>query len=199
MTRTASVVLLVLVMSVTAWAQMRFPPPEFASPYRLGEVQTPAPRADWQEAVDVVMLAAALGLGVWLIFGRRSRRWIAVLSVGSLLYFGFYRRGCICPIGAIENVTLAVSGFGYVIPIAAVFFFSLPLITALFFGRVFCSGVCPLGAIQDVVLLKPVRVPTWLARALGIIPFLYLGAAVMLAATNTLRPITRSACIFFSK
>ena len=183
--------MLLVTLSVPAWAQSRFPPPDFSSPYQLPQTQYPVPRADWQEVLDVAALVAALCLATWLIFRVRSRRWIAALSVGSLLYFGFYRRGCICPIGAIQNVTLALSGWGYVIPIGALLFFALPLVVALFFGRVFCSAVCPLGAIQDVVLLKQVRIPAWLARGLSVIPFLYLGAAVFLAATNTLFIICR--------
>jgi ferredoxin len=60
----------------------------------------------------------------------------------------------------------------------------LPLVFALFFGRTFCAAVCPLGAIQDVVVLKPAKVPSWLAHALGIIPYIYLGLAVLFAATG---------------
>ena len=46
-------------------------------------------------------------------------------------------------------------------------FFLLPLIFALFAGRVFCAAVCPLGAAQDIVLLRPIKVPNWLAHCLG--------------------------------
>jgi ferredoxin len=63
-------------------------------------------------------------------------------------------------------------------------FFLLPLIAALFTGRTFCAAVCPLGAIQDAVVLKPARVPHWLAKALGILPAVYLGLAVLLAVTG---------------
>jgi NosR/NirI family transcriptional regulator, nitrous oxide reductase regulator len=59
------------------------------------------------------------------------------------------------------------------------------LIFTLFFGRTFCAAVCPLGAAQEVVALRPVRVPEWLEHALGIVPYLYLGAAVLFAATQS--------------
>jgi ferredoxin len=41
-----------------------------------------------------------------------------------------------------------------------------------------------LGAIQDVVVLKPTKVPVWLANVLGIFPYIYLGLAVLFAATG---------------
>jgi polyferredoxin len=59
------------------------------------------------------------------------------------------------------------------------------LLYTLFFGRTFCAGVCPLGAIQDIVAFRPMPVKTWLEKALGIIPFIYLGLAIFYAATGT--------------
>jgi ferredoxin len=97
----------------------------------------------------------------------------------SLAYFGFWRQGCVCPIGAIQNVTLAFSDPGYRIPLVVIAFFSLPLLFTLFFGRTFCAAVCPLGAIQDLVVLRPLRLPRWLVRPLSLLPFAYLGVAVL--------------------
>jgi polyferredoxin len=51
----------------------------------------------------------------------------------------------------------------------------------LIWGRVFCSGVCPLGAIQDLVVVRPLRVPVRLDRALRWLQFVYLGLAVLFA------------------
>ena len=173
------------------WAQSRFPPPDFRSGHQLPQTQYPQARAEWRDVVDVAVLVVALGLAAWLTLVRRSRRWTAVLSVGALVYFGFYRQGCICPIGAIQNVSLGLTSPTYYVPLAAVVFFALPLAGALFIGRAFCGGACPLGAIQDVVLIRPVRLPSWLAHALGLFPFFYLGAAVLLAATNSFFLICR--------
>ena len=103
----------------------------------------------------------------------------------SLLYFGFYRKGCICPIGAIGNITLAVFDSSYVIPLSALAFFVLPLVFTLFFGRGFCGGVCPLGAIQDIVLLRPVKVPGPVESCLRLLAYAYLGAAILFAATGS--------------
>jgi len=58
------------------------------------------------------------------------------------------------------------------------------LLFALFFGRTFCAAVCPHGALQDLVLLKPVKVPTWLEHSLRMLAWIYLGLAVVFAATG---------------
>ncbi|UCH92941.1 MAG: 4Fe-4S binding protein, partial [Candidatus Aminicenantes bacterium] len=109
---------------------------------------------------------------------------IFLLMVFCLIYFGFYREGCVCSIGAIQNVFYALFNTNYVIPFTVVAFFVLPLIFTLYFGRTFCAAVCPLGAIQDAVVLKPVKVPNWLAGVLSIIPYIYLGLAVLFAAVG---------------
>ncbi len=149
--------------------------------YVTPEVQKPQPRAYWHEVLDVVLLAAALGIAVWLVVWRRSRKWVVVLTVGCLAYFGFYRKGCVCPIGSIQNVVVALTDPAYAIPIVVTAVFFLPLLVAVFFGRAFCGGVCPLGAIQELVLLKPVPVPRRLDQALGLLKYVYLGLAVWFA------------------
>ena len=159
------------------------PPAQFESGYERPTVENPAPRQDAWEYVDAGVLVAALALATVLALLFRRRAWIFLAMLAALLYFGFYRGGCVCPIGAIQNVTLAFAG-GYAVPAFVLLFFFLPLVVALFFGRTFCGAVCPLGAIQDVVLLRPVRVPEWLEHALGLLVYVYLGAAVLFAATG---------------
>jgi ferredoxin len=39
--------------------------------------------------------------------------------------------------------------------------------------------------LQDLVLVKPVKVPSWLEHGLSILPFIYLGAGVLFAATGS--------------
>lgn len=149
--------------------------------YTIPPVQHPHPRSFWLEVLDISLLAIALGLGSWIVLGRRSRKWLVALTIACLAYFGFYREGCVCPIGSIQNVTVALIDPGYIVSYAVIAFFMLPLILAVFFGRVFCGGVCPLGAIQELVVLHPVQVPRRLDRALGSIKYLYLSAAVLFA------------------
>jgi hypothetical protein len=146
--------------------------------YVTPEVQRPQPRSATRQMVDVALLAGALGLGAWLALWRRSRAGLVALSAGALAYFGFYREGCICPIGAIQNVAVALVDPAYAVPYFVIAIFVLPLAAALLFGRVFCAGVCPLGAIQELVVLKPVKVPRKLDRILGWLPWLYLALAI---------------------
>ncbi|MFN0168605.1 MAG: 4Fe-4S binding protein [Bryobacteraceae bacterium] len=149
--------------------------------YVTPAVQRPRPRSYGMEVLDVVLLAAALGVSVWLVLARRSRRWVVALTLACTAYFGFYREGCICPIGSIQNVAVAFTDARYRIPIVVTATFFLPLLVAVFFGRAFCGGVCPLGAIQELVVLKPVEVPRRLDRALSLLKYVYLAVALWFA------------------
>ena len=171
-------------------AQQWYPIPDFTT-YKIPEtVQTPAPSAGW-EYLDLSLLVIALALSSYFALVTRSRRGLFLLTVASVAWFGFWREGCICSIGAIQNVTLAVFDRTYVVPMVAVAFFALPLIFTLFFGRTFCAAVCPLGAIQELVALRPVKVPAWLDHTLGLLAYVYLGLAVLFAATGTAFVICR--------
>ena len=81
-----------------------------------------------------ILGGAALGVAVWLVLGRRSRKAALWLTVGCLAYFGFYRQGCVCPIGAIQNVTAALADSTLAMPFAVILFFLLPLVAALLVG-----------------------------------------------------------------
>lgn len=169
---------------VFSQVQERFPKPDFESGYVRPDLLTPAPRAVVWEYMDIFVLVAALTLATYFAHKQRSRRNIFLLMVFSLAYFGFYRKGCVCSVGAVQNVSYALFNPAYIIPISIILFFALPLVFALFYGRTFCAAVCPLGAIQDAVVLKPISVPVWLASLLGVFPYVYLGLAVLFAATG---------------
>jgi ferredoxin len=167
-----------------AWATERFPPPDF-SDHKLPDIQVPNPPSSVEDYVHLGIFVACLALASYLAVFKRSRRGLFMLSIFSLIWFGFVRDGCICPIGAIQNVVLAASSSHYAIPFTVAAFFALPIIFTIFFGRTFCAAVCPLGAVQELAALKPVRVPTWLDHTLGLLAFVYLGAAVLFAVTGT--------------
>ena len=168
----------------TILAQDRFPRPEFQSDYEAPGTSIPEPREGLYEYLDTAVLLICLILATLFALKVRSRTALFLLMLFSLGYFGFWRQGCVCPIGAIQNVVLVFSDPGYRIPLVVIAFFTLPLLFTLFFGRVFCGAVCPLGAIQDLVVLHPIRIPGWLSRPLGMIPYAYLGAAVLSVATG---------------
>jgi ferredoxin len=180
-----ALLLLALASQRVASEEFNFPPPEFSQAYTYPHVSSPDPRPGWLLYVDLAVLAGTLGLAAWLALRTRNRRALAVLAVFSLLYFGFFRHGCICSVGSIQNVALAAFGSEYALPTVAGVFFLLPLLCALLFGRVFCSAVCPLGAAQELVLVRPLKVPLWLENGLGLIPYVYLGAGVLFAATGS--------------
>lgn len=179
------ILLLLPTIALHTYSQQRFPKPEFETGYEQPDATTPQPRSLALEYIDILMLLVVLSLTSWFAIKKRSRRGILILSVFSLLYFGFYRVGCVCSVGAIQNVALSLFNDNYAVSIPALAFFLIPLIFALFFGRVFCASACPLGAIQDLIVIKPVSLPRWLQKALGIFPYVYLSLAVLYAATGT--------------
>ncbi|MHC4406999.1 MAG: 4Fe-4S binding protein, partial [Planctomycetota bacterium] len=176
------VVVLIAVQSASAQEFLARPEiPGHATP----ESTYPEPRSTLRETVDMAALVAALSLASYLALVRRSRRGLFALTIASLVWFGFVRKGCVCSIGSIQNVTLALFDPTYVVPAAVVVFFALPLVFTLFFGRTFCAAVCPLGAAQELVAVRPVKVAAWLEHSLGLLAYVYLGAAVVFAATDS--------------
>jgi polyferredoxin len=149
--------------------------------YVVPPVQRPYPRSVLLEMLDVMLLVTAMSLAAWIVLARRTRRWLVPLTIACLGYFGFYREGCVCPIGAIQNVSVALVDPNYAVTYSVIAFFIFPLLLAVLFGRVFCGGVCPLGAIQELVLLRPVEVPRLLDKALGSLKYFYLLLAILAA------------------
>ena len=176
----AGILVLLCASTALAW----FTTPTFTD-HAIPNVETPSPDASWWEYVDVAVLIASLSAASYFVLVSRWRRGLFWLTLFSLAYFGFFRYGCVCPIGAIQNVSLSVCDKKYAIPATVVAFFTLPLVFTLFFGRTFCAAVCPLGAVQEVITIRSVRVPAWLDHALRLVPYFYLGAAVAFAGTGT--------------
>jgi len=82
-------------------------------------------------------------------------------------------------------MALTLFNNGYSISWTVIAFFTIPILFTLFFGRVFCATACPLGVIQDLLIIKPIDVPKWIQKGLGLFPYIYLGLAVLYAATGT--------------
>lgn len=181
-----------VLFTFASFAEQRFPPPDFSETnHQLPLTTTPPPRAEWLQYLDVAVLAAGLAAALWFIYKQRSRRGLFWLGLFSLVYFGFWRKGCVCAIGAPQNIILGLCDPNYAVPLTVIAFFALPLMVALFAGRAFCAGVCPHGALQDLLLIKPVKVPGWLEHGLGVLPFIFLGFGLSFAATGTGFPICR--------
>jgi NosR/NirI family nitrous oxide reductase transcriptional regulator len=177
--------ILLICWHAVMYAQDRFPRPEFESGYVYSTNQMPAQRGQGWEYFDVAVLIGALSVTSWLALKKRSRQGLVWMSVFSLAYFGFYRQGCICSVGSVQNVSLALFNENYTIPLTALLFFIIPLLFALAYGRIFCAGVCPLGAIQELSGIKPVRLHKNVEVVLASVPFIYLALSVLFAATNS--------------
>ena len=164
-------------------AQNRFPKPDFESGYQYPDLYYHTPNELLWEVLDVVMLLALLLTATWAIYKRRKPMiWVSVVSV---LYFGFFREGCVCSVGSIQNVVLALADGTYNMPWNVLLFFLLPVIFALIFGRVFCSGVCPIGALQELVNVRNGKMNKAVEAVLGLLPWLYLILTILFAATRS--------------
>lgn len=73
-------------------------------------------------------------------------------------------------------------GISAAIPWTMIFLFFVPIVAALFYGRVFCSSACPLGAVQELTAIFPVKLPDWVDQSFGLIRYVYLGVAVLFVA-----------------
>jgi NosR/NirI family nitrous oxide reductase transcriptional regulator len=168
-------------------AEGRYPKPDFSKTnHQVPHVEYELAAGNLMQFLDLGLLLLAMALTVWAVHRKRSRGWTFAIMIVCLVYFGFVKKGCICSVGAIQNVSHALLGNGYAVPLTVVLTFMAPLVVALFFGRVFCAAVCPLGGIQDCVVLKrPIKLPRWLVEALSLFPYVYLAAAVLFAATGT--------------
>lgn len=165
----------------SVFAEFRFPMPEFSTGYEHPAVHTPAPdnsMVGW----DVLVLILSLSLASFLILKRRKRREIFLLTLFSMIYFGFVRNGCVCSVGSVQNIIAGIFDSTYGVPVTVLIFFAAPLVFALLYGRVFCAAVCPLGAIQEAVAVKPVKVPPAVEKVLSVFPYIYLGLMVLSVA-----------------
>ena len=133
--------------------------------------------AAWISA-DIAMLSAILLLGCVMVWRHVHTRHFWIPAVLSLLYFGFLRGGCICPVGSVANLAIGLN-HPEMIGLSTGAMFLLPLAVALLIGRVFCVAGCPLGVLQH--LLGGHRVRRIPAILHGILRALPVGALVATA------------------
>lgn len=184
MRKTFSILLGVLGTS-RALAVARFPKPDFTSGYKYPDIVHSLPNESFWNVLDIVLLVGMMALVIWAAYRKRSRSVMVTTSVVSVLYFGFFRSGCVCSVGSIQNVVLATVDSGYHLPWYVLLVFILPILFALLFGRVFCSGVCPLGALQELVNVRNFRLSRAVSATLSIIPWIYLAFTILYAATRS--------------
>jgi polyferredoxin len=178
-------VLSLILVSVAAVTQNRFPKPDFESGYQYPSFTYQASNETTWAVFDLALLVLLMSLIAWAVVKKKKRAPVVWVSVISVVYFGFFRNGCVCSIGSIQNVALALVDSSYVMPFTVLLFFVLPILFTLLFGRVFCAGVCPLGALQELVNVKNFKFSKPVEAVLGIIPWIYLAFAVLFAITRS--------------
>lgn len=89
-----------------AAAQNRFPKPDFESGYQYPDLTYPVPNETLWVWIDLALLVGLMGIVAWAVVRKRTRQPVIWVSVLSVAYFGFFRSGCVCSIGAIQNVSL---------------------------------------------------------------------------------------------
>lgn len=166
-------------------AVARFPKPDFTSGYEYPDIVHDVPNELFWNILDIVLLVGMMGLVAWAAYRRRSRSVILSMSLVSVAYFGFFRSGCVCSVGSIQNVVMAAVDSSYRLPWYVLLVFLLPIVFALLFGRVFCSGVCPLGALQELVNVRNFRLSRAVSATLSMIPWVYLAFTILYAATRS--------------
>ena len=122
-------------LQTLAHAVSRFPKPDFESGYQYPEVSYAIPHEHLWNVVDVVLLVVLLGMVAWAVYKNRTRVPIIITSVISIGYFGFFRGGCVCSIGSIQNVALAMVDENYHLPWVVLLFFLIPIICNLQFKK----------------------------------------------------------------
>ena len=177
-----------LLVPPVSLAVQRFPQPQFDTGHVVPVAGHPAVLQLLPAWADALIFLVMLALATWAVLRRRSARVVLLLAVLSLLWFGFVRHGCICPVGATQNVAMLAFGAGGM-PWLVGLLFAAPLVVALLFGRVFCAAVCPLGAMQEAGIVRPLRVPRVLDAVLRIVPLVVLAVGVLFAANDAWFPI----------
>jgi len=166
-------------------AEFRFPKPDFANNYQLPPTPLPSPEfMNIPEIYNPIVLCIILALTVFIFYKLRSRKIQIFLIVLVVLVFGFIKNGCLCSIGSIQTVSLSIADKTYPITISQIFIFLIPVIAAIFWGRIFCGAACPIGGVQDILNYKNFRLPKPIHELLTLVPFFYLGFALLYAILN---------------
>ncbi len=115
--------------------------------------------------IKLIFLLVFATLALYIFFKRHDwRKYILILSV---IILGFYLQGFLCPLTAIRNVFTKYDT-------AYLLLFLVPVILALFFGRIYCGYICPFGAIQELLFITKLqlKIPEGIKKFLNKIKYL---------------------------
>lgn len=107
------------------------------------EGTTPTPDFQFM-MIRVVLLVAFSIAALFIMFKRPS--WRNILLLLSVMILGFYLEHFLHPLSAVQIMFIK-----YDTPFLLIL--SIPVLMALFIGRVFCGYICPAGAIQELLFI----------------------------------------------
>jgi len=102
--------------TLATFAQNRFPKPDFESGYQYPVNIYDIPNEPVWVWIDITLLVILMSFVAWAVIKRGVRWPVIAVSLFSVVYFGFFRNGCVCSIGSIQNVALALVDSSYNIP-----------------------------------------------------------------------------------
>ena len=127
------------------------------------------------------LIVLFLLLAVAAVSFRLKLFWMRYLTlITSVIYLGFYEGSCICPNGALQNISLylATSKAARI----GIYLFEVSVIMAVVFwmGNLYCGWVCQKGGIQEFLFRRrlAVRIPPKIDAGLRNLRFVFLGIAV---------------------
>jgi polyferredoxin len=121
-----------------------------------------------EQGLKLILLVgfSVLAMGIIVLRKYKLRRWLLLISV---IVLGFVMGGFLCPVAAVQNIFLKANT-GYLL------LFLVPVILALFVGRLFCGYICPFGAAQELLYIRKWgwRIPSKWMRVLTKLKYVLL-------------------------
>jgi polyferredoxin len=100
--------------------------------------------------IHFLSLGILLGALAFFLKLKRARN---VMLLASLVFFGFYAGGCNCSVGAFLKLFYNIF-FDKTNLILLSLLIGIPILTTIFFGRIFCGYICPAGALQEFAAVR---------------------------------------------
>lgn len=143
----------------------------------------PAEKTWGETAKDVftqpyVIVYILLTLFAYVAFRKGQKWWRYVSLTFSMVYLGFFLGLCPSALGSLQ--TLIREGADVKTHLLNYAILGVPLISTMFFGRLFCGWVCPMGAVQQLVYRKDIaiKVPQKMHNILKYFKYLVLAVTV---------------------
>jgi hypothetical protein len=157
--------------------------PEIVTPSSSSQENTS--NISWGEAfikaISQPYIIAYLSLtGIaYIAFKRQVRKWRFVSLAFSMIYLGFFLGLCPCTLGALQNTLLHITeAKTYMIHFVLL---GIPVVSTLFWGRLFCGWVCPMGAVQQLLYRKDmnIKIPDKIHKVLKNLPYVILAGLIV--------------------